>query len=239
MPHPEAAPGARAVVDDADPSTKVRGRDTRWRARQRSAARWVARWDAALTAYEYDEPFAEREILLALIADEAAPTKKREAAQARLPIADRAVERYEANRRLLATRMWLEEMSIPEDEAYEIACSLSDDRVHYNCGADLDQEKDLVEFVYQTAVDEVHKPTGDRVHVGMSFRPIRRVHCGGRRRPGARRVVRTSSRSSSDSEPGESEPPGYRHADLAPFLLVGSSARLLSDSVARIAGVVA
>ncbi len=65
-----------------------------------------------------------------------------------------------------------------------------------------------------------------------------RSSLGGSRRPAGRRTRSASASSSSSSgDPEQSDPPEYRHADLAPFPLVGSSARLLSDSLARIEGV--
>jgi hypothetical protein len=204
MPRTEAAPGAPRALASTSRPARARGRDARWRARQRS----TARWDAALIAYQYDEPFAEREILLALIADETAPRKKREAAQARLPIADRAVHKYEANRRSIAARMWLEEMGVHEREAEKIACSRLDDRAHYICLADLTEEEDLTEFVYQTAADEVHRPTGDHFHVAVNIRPIRRMHCGGRRRPGGRRTSSHAAGGGSSGDPDSGEPAG-------------------------------
>jgi hypothetical protein len=85
-------------------------------------------------------------------------------------------------------------------------------------------------------------PPAPVLHVTSErIRAPRREAMGVRRRTctGGRPSARRSSRSSSgDSSEGPSDPPEYRHADLAPFPLVGSSARLLSDSLARV-GVVA
>ena len=67
---------------------------------------------------------------------------------------------------------------------------------------------------------------------------VRRREGGGRPRGRSESSSRSAGggSSGSDSE-GESDPPEYRHADLAPFLLVGTD-RLLAGSLSRIGAAV-
>jgi hypothetical protein len=71
---------------------------------------------------------------------------------------------------------------------------------------------------------------------GQGIPRARQACAGGRRRPGARRVVRSSSGASGSDSEGESEPARGRRSTAD--LLVGHRTRLLSESVNRIGGAV-